>query len=253
MYWRLKFFTSSLLLLSSPAVLAQDDEDDIMSLIAICGGGDTIPSGSVSGVLSFVESTAITDTIARHDDVIQSPRAGKANGLGILSAIADAYSANGYYDSGTWARDEYILYPAAMTPPVSGVEFRSPRPVRITSPYGYREKFHRMHYGVDISMCVGDTIRLPMPGTVSYVGYDARGYGHYIIVSHDNEMETRYAHLSKPLVMQGLILAAGDPIALSGNTGNSTGPHLHLEARYRGLPVDPLAVFTFCSPTPSGK
>ena len=101
-----------------------------------------------------------------------------------------------------------------------------------------------MHYGIDIAMCVGDTVRVPMPGVVGKVAYD-NGYGRFIVILHDNGLETRYAHLSDTLVMTGQRVESGDAIALSGNTGHSTGPHLHLEARYRGHPVDPNTVFDF--------
>lgn len=249
---RIQLFIASFIM-SSTAAFAQSGEDDILSIISLCASADSIPAGSLTGVLSFLESAEESDTVRPGQDVFQQPQAGPGHGIGILSAIAEAYSSNGYYASGAWIRDENILYPASLTPPVAGIPFISQRPARITSGYGYREKRHRMHYGVDIAMCVGDTIKLSMPGTVSYVGYDARGYGHYIIISHANDMETRYAHLSKPLVMAGRILAEGEPIALSGNTGNSTGPHLHLETRYRGIPVNPLMVFAFSSADPPAK
>lgn len=123
---------------------------------------------------------------------------------------------------------------------------------RITSGFGYRPKFGRMHKGIDIAMTVGDTVRVPLAGTVRKVSYEARGYGHYVTVVHDDGMETRYAHLSQTLVMPGQRLEAGEPIALSGNSGNSTGPHLHFETRYLGAAVNPAEIFSLSASPISG-
>lgn len=116
---------------------------------------------------------------------------------------------------------------------------------QITSGFGYRPSFGRMHKGLDIAMEVGDTVRSALPGVVKSVNYEARGYGHYVVISHDNGVETRYAHLSRPLVSAGQRVSAGESIALSGNSGNSTGPHLHFETRVEGIAVDPRNVFDF--------
>lgn len=224
----------SLTILSASRASAQSREADVLS---------TEPS--VFDVLSYVINTVDPDSLQAPDSIPPIPPRKAIAGVEALSVISDAYSTHDYYSSGTWARDEYILYPAAMAPPVTGVPFVMPRKLIVTSPYGYREKYDRMHYGMDIHLCVGDTISAPMTGTVSQVRYDARGYGHYIILVHDNGLETRYAHLSKPLVEIGQRIEEGCAIALSGNSGNSTGPHLHLEVRYRGLPLDPMTVFEF--------
>lgn len=116
---------------------------------------------------------------------------------------------------------------------------------KITSLFGYRPKFGRMHKGIDVAMAIGDTVRVPIPGTVREIGYEAKGYGHYVTVEHDDGMETRYAHLSRTLVAPGDYIAANQPIALSGNSGNSTGPHLHFETLILGKAVNPTEVFSF--------
>ena len=236
-----------LTLWSASRAFSQSREVDVLSLILAADSvnvRESAPQTTVGDVLSFLVSVAESDTIASPPTLPPSPTCG----IDALNVITDAFSTHDFYASGTWARDEYILYPSAAAPPVTGVLFQLPRKLIVTSPYGYREKFDRMHYGIDIHMCVGDTISLPMIGTVSQVGYDSRGYGHYLIVVHDNGLETRYAHLSKPLVDKGQRVCEGEAIALSGNTGNSTGPHLHLEVRYRGLPLDPRLVFDFSIP-----
>lgn len=118
----------------------------------------------------------------------------------------------------------------------------------ITSQFGYRPAFKRIHNGIDISLRVGDTVRAALPGVVKTVGYESGGYGNYVVLTHPDGVETRYAHLSRSLVVQGQQVISGDAIALGGNTGNSTGPHLHFEARVLGTPVDPAVMFDFNTP-----
>lgn len=119
----------------------------------------------------------------------------------------------------------------------------------ITSPYGYRSRFRRMHNGIDIKVYVGDTIRAPFTGKVRLTNYQRKGYGYYIIMRHNNGLETVYGHLSAFLVEPDQYVKAGDPIALGGNTGHSTGPHLHFETRFMGLPINPAAIFDFTNQT----
>lgn len=128
-------------------------------------------------------------------------------------------------------------------------DYAMPTPGYITSPYGYRRRFGRMHKGVDLKCHIGDTIRAAFDGKVRLTNYEARGYGKYVIVRHDNGLETVYGHLSGFLVEPDDIVKAGDPIALGGNTGRSTGPHLHFETRFMGYPINPLAIFDFANQT----
>ena len=109
----------------------------------------------------------------------------------------------------------------------------------ITSQFGYRPAFKRIHNGIDISLRVGDTVRAALPGVVKTVGYESGGYGNYVVLTHPDGVETRYAHLSRSLVVQGQQVISGDAIALGGNTGNSTGPHLHLELKYNKMHLNP--------------
>ena len=127
--------------------------------------------------------------------------------------------------------------------------FCMPHPGYVTSPYGYRRRFRRMHKGVDLKLYVGDTIRAAFDGRVRLTNFERRGYGYYIIVRHTNDLETVYGHLSKFLVEPDQYVKAGDPIALGGNTGRSTGPHLHFETRYMGYAINPAAIFDFANQT----
>ena len=122
--------------------------------------------------------------------------------------------------------------------------FCMPTPSRlITSNYGYR--WGRQHKGLDVKVYIGDTIRAAFDGKVRIVKYEARGYGKYILIRHPNGLETVYGHLSKQLVKPDQIVHAGEPIGLGGNTGRSTGSHLHFETRFCGIAINPKFMFDF--------
>ena len=124
-----------------------------------------------------------------------------------------------------------------------------PVPGRVTSNYGYRAKFGRMHKGVDLALKSNDTVRSAFDGKVRLVNYEAKGYGNYVIIRHPNGLETVYGHLNRALVKDNQEVRAGDPIGLGGSTGRSTGPHLHLETRYMGYAINPNAIFDFANQT----
>lgn len=126
-------------------------------------------------------------------------------------------------------------------------EYCMPVPGYLTSPYGYRKRFRRMHKGVDLKLNVGDTVRAAFSGKVRLTKFEKAGYGYYVVVRHGNDLETVYGHLSKFLVQPDQYVKAGDPIALGGNTGRSTGPHLHFETRYMGYAINPSAIFDFAN------
>lgn len=116
---------------------------------------------------------------------------------------------------------------------------------RITDKYGYRPRRANVHYGLDVKVLTGDTIRAAFDGKVRISRYERRGYGHYLVIRHPNGLETVYAHLSKKLVKENQIVRAGEPIGLGGNTGRSTGSHLHFETRILGKPINPAFMFDF--------
>ncbi len=115
--------------------------------------------------------------------------------------------------------------------------------IRVTSKYGPRRR--RMHKGVDLKVQIGDTIRAAFDGKVRIKNFERRGYGYYLVVRHPNGLETVYGHLSKFLVGVNDIVHAGDPIALGGNTGRSTGSHLHFETRFLGQALNPADIIDF--------
>jgi murein DD-endopeptidase MepM/ murein hydrolase activator NlpD len=123
-------------------------------------------------------------------------------------------------------------------------DFCMPTPSRlITSNFGAR--WGRQHKGLDIKVYIGDTIRAAFSGKVRVVKYEAKGYGKYVVIRHYNGLETYYGHMSKQLVKENQEVKAGDPIGLGGNTGRSTGSHLHFETRLCGVAINPALMFDF--------
>lgn len=225
----------------------------------------TCANAQVADVLSFIEQTAhpsehvVTGTedngiegilgaiyaVTSSDDASAASVASAAtfSALSPLNYVEYVYSIDDYHRSGS-------LLGKRGNIPMRGFSgnyrsMSSPEWGRITSGFGYRAQFGRMHKGVDFAMASGDTVRVPLPGRIDRVDFERHGYGNFVVVRHDNGMETRYAHLSSVLVREGEYVSQGQPIALSGNTGNSTGPHLHFETRYMGSVVDPMSVFDF--------
>ena len=119
-----------------------------------------------------------------------------------------------------------------------------PVTAKITSGFGYRTdpktgKPKEFHNGIDLAVPVGTSIKSPMDGVVQIVNSGGDG-GNQIIIKHSNGYFTGYAHLSKQLVKKGDKVKQGDVIGLSGNTGKSTGPHLHLTmTEPSGAKIDP--------------
>ncbi len=123
-------------------------------------------------------------------------------------------------------------------------DFCMPTPSRvITSNFGAR--WGRQHKGLDIKVYIGDTIRAAFPGKIRIVRYEPKGYGNYVVIRHPNGLETIYGHMSKHLVKENQDVRAGEPIGLGGNTGRSTGSHLHFETRLCGVALNPALMFDF--------
>ncbi len=164
--------------------------------------------------------------------------------LRLNESIADP-TMPGLYPSWT---HEYVHYdtPLPREYKIDLSSFHMPCDSRVvTSHFGYRPRFHRKHYGTDIKVYVGDTIRAAFDGKVRLVKYDGRGYGKFVMIRHANGLETLYGHMSKQLVKEDQIVRAGEPIGLGGSTGRSTGSHLHFETRFLGDYINPETLFSF--------
>jgi lysostaphin len=105
-----------------------------------------------------------------------------------------------------------------------------------------------MHEGIDFLADIGTPVVSAAGGIVQFAGFHPQ-YGYMIDIDHGNDLVTRYAHLSKLFVKEGDVLQRAKRIALSGNTGRSTGPHVHFEVRFRGAAQNP-ARFVSTSATP---
>jgi murein DD-endopeptidase MepM/ murein hydrolase activator NlpD len=113
---------------------------------------------------------------------------------------------------------------------------------RISSPFGYRTHptlgTRKFHNGTDLAVPIGTPIQATQDAVVAVAGQNSTS-GKYLVLDHGNGVRTAYCHLDEHQVVQGDQVSRGDPIALSGNTGRSTGPHLHYIVRIGGKPVDP--------------
>lgn len=127
--------------------------------------------------------------------------------------------------------------------------YHSPVPGNVSSNYGYRARFGRMHKGVDIALKMNDTVYAAYDGKIRLTNYEAKGYGNYVIIRHPNKLETVYGHLNKILVKPNQNVRAGQAIGLGGSTGRSTGPHLHFETRFMGYAINPNAIINFANGT----
>lgn len=114
---------------------------------------------------------------------------------------------------------------------------------RINSKYGMRRG--RWHHGTDLDLEIGDPVYAAFDGVVRIAKVNRGGYGKYVLIRHKNGMETLYGHLNKYVVKEGTLVKAGDIIGEGGNTGRSSGPHLHFEVRYRGHSIDPIHLYDF--------
>ncbi len=134
--------------------------------------------------------------------------------------------------------------PAPPAPPPPAYAFDAPLPGRdIASPFGLRklpwEEGGRLHEGVDIAAPSGTAVKVAADGVVLRTGVDA-GYGRFVEVRHKDGFTTLYAHLGRNLGMKkGVFVRRGTPIALVGDSGRSTGSHLHFEISRKGRPLNP--------------
>ncbi len=156
-------------------------------------------------------------------------------------SIWDTHNINPYRVDGRRIRDTLTLH--LVDPPRQRFA-RMPLPTTaITS--GFAPRWGHFHFGVDLDLDTGDSVRTAFDGVVRISNWDGQGYGNYLLVRHYNGLETLYGHLSRPLVPVGTFVKAGQVIGLGGNTGRSTGSHLHFEVRYEGNPINPILLYDF--------
>ena len=185
---------------------------------------------------------------------IQAQQIAKADAINsleiILSHITTKNPAEEIYDD-NWNHNVVNCYKSLLPQKNYLIDIRDfCMPIKknniiVTSNYGYRKSFKRNHNGIDLKVYTGDTIYATFSGKIRISSYEKRGYGHYIVIRHFNGLETIYGHMSKKLVHINEYVYAGQPIGLGGNTGRSTGSHLHLETRFCGISINPSKIFDF--------
>jgi hypothetical protein len=166
--------------------------------------------------------------------------------LYVVVDTSEIYPAYAIYGN-SWSYSEVNPYKISLTNMSGAVSINLERYVHpnhnvITSRFGFRR--WKFHYGADLRLSVGDSVRCAFDGRVR-IARRGKAYGNYVVVRHYNGLETTYAHLQKILVKVNDEVKAGDLVGWGGNTGRSTGPHLHYEIRYLGQAIDPMALIDF--------
>jgi murein DD-endopeptidase MepM/ murein hydrolase activator NlpD len=202
----------------------------------------TITLVALTAVSTAVSAQDLLANKAPSDRTLKDLKTIKINNT---PAFVDLHNPAGEIYS-TWDHTSALIAPGVM-PPNFKVDLRGfamPTPSRkITSKFGPR--WGRLHKGLDIKVYIGDTIYAAFDGKVRIVKYNAGGWGYYVVLRHPNGLETLYGHLSKQLVKEDEIVRAGQPIGLGGNSGASTGSHLHFETRLLGTAINPALMFDF--------
>lgn len=197
---------------------AQDHDEATMDSVAI-----TTEADSLNGALSEEESfQRFLDSV--YHEIYTSIDTFAWDNVKINS---------GHFNSAEMSDTIYIPLFDSLCNPL----FVFPHKNRISHDFGTER--YGWHYGVDIKLNTGDSVFAAMDGVVRVNKYEKRGYGRVLVIRHAKGLETIYGHLSKAYVQSGQVVETGDLIGLGGNTGRSTGPHLHFEVRYLGEPVNP--------------
>ena len=191
------------------------------------------------------EERAVRDRLVRSQDALRSARSEKRETLasiqadeaeflheveGLLQVSAQLASQirSAQASSTVYAAASQTVSSSGLIWPVSGP---------VTSAFGWR--WGRMHEGIDIAVPMGTPVAAAASGSVIYAGWMG-GYGNLVVIDHGGGLATAYAHNSSLAVGVGQAVAQGQIISYAGSTGNSTGPHVHLEVRVGGGPADPL-------------
>lgn len=198
-------------------------------------------------VQETVEEEIVEDTIIINDNNMYLGQVVEEPGeCGKKVVVKEVDYSNGEVSDSVVIEEEILSYPknrvvykGSKNPYDDGIAFLS-RPTRggfTTSDYG--ERWNSFHKGMDIAGNIGDDVMVAIDGEVTYAQFNDGGYGNLIIVKHPDDILTYYAHLSDIYVNVGAKVTKGDVIGAVGNTGFSTGPHLHFELRAYGEPVNP--------------
>ena len=210
---------STLIIAMLPALSAGNE------VIAMAPAAEQAPIEEIISENAAIDSASASEAAITSEIAIETTPDSTASEADVAEAEAPA----------TEAEMEYLDFSGAHFPTIHGT--------LLNSPYGIRK--HRLHRGVDLHLHIGDSVVAAYPGKVVVSKYNRRGYGNYIMVEHANGTRTLYAHLQKRLVDVGATVEGGQLIGKGGNTGRSSGPHLHFEIRYGEVNIDPATVFDF--------
>lgn len=207
---------------------------------------------TIMGATAFAQTRQTTTSHSKaHRELLAKQSTGKDNikmgDNSFIQLMEDIEPEPDIYTEG-WNSKSVNPFKESQVPEKDVIDVRGyhrPVPGRLTSNYGYRARFGRMHKGVDLSLRMNDTVYAAFDGKVRLTNYEAKGYGNYVIMRHPNKLETVYGHLNKILVKPNQNVKAGQAIGLGGSTGRSTGPHLHFETRYMGYAINPSAIINF--------
>lgn len=200
----------------------------------------------VDGILYTVEANDTLSSIAERfkadvDDILNSPLNNLASGANLLPGMRIVVP------GGVKPFVPRVVQVEVRRAPASGSSYAGPAP-RFTAggafawpTRGYiSQGFRYYHRAIDIANAIGIPIYASDGGYVTYAGWSNVGYGYMVQIDHGNGFSTLYAHLSQWYVDPGQAVSRGQIIGAMGSTGNSTGPHLHFEIRYGGVPQNPL-------------
>jgi len=191
-----------------------------------------------------------TETMTDTADVELGSALSRAGGIGLTSTLLKAFERQ---ITGTvQAESPGVGNSNDSSAPPEAVESATPKPLqlsdvttpaRVSSRFGWRRDpltgEASFHQGVDIAVAYGRDVKAAADGVVSFAGVQS-GYGNTVVIDHQDGRQTRYAHLSQELVRAGDAVMEGQVLGKSGNSGRSTGPHLHFEMLVNGRPVDPV-------------
>ena len=248
----LRYFISIIFLLITTAVIAQDIDTAIIEKVDSKQCDSVVVNTSTNRRVSPIHTlgqVSVIDTIVIPNSTISILLFNDNTWRYLLSEDFrnDTTIFNDHWDTSvTNAYKDVELSSFPEATPIRLVDtlksYHYPYIGRITSRYGPRRG--RQHQGIDMALKIGDPVYATFDGKVR-LSKAAGNYGNLVIIRHCNGLETYYAHLSERSVQAGDWVVAGQQIGLGGNTGRSTGPHLHYEVRYRGQSFDPERIIDF--------
>jgi murein DD-endopeptidase MepM/ murein hydrolase activator NlpD len=223
------------------SMLDEDEEDTGFGSNALTDTADVEFGQALSRSGGFGLTSALLETFERQilGRAEEAGRAGRAGEVGQAEGTDEAPTAT---TTGEVATAAVTASDAKTTAAAIDRDIAEAAP--ISSPFGWRRDpltgAARFHHGIDIALAYGRDVKAAAGGIVSFAG-EQDGYGQTVVVDHEGGRQTRYAHLSGQVVRAGDRVAEGQVIGRSGNSGRSTGPHLHFEMLVDGRPVNPAA------------